>query len=75
MFRRGRESTIGTARAGETGEEAPAETGEQAAPAEIGVDETSSETGEEESSVAVALEEKAPKKPIVKLGDIIGVKF
>ncbi|XP_078162661.1 large ribosomal subunit protein bL19cy-like [Carex rostrata] len=65
LVRRCRESSFGIARAGETGEEETT--------AETGEDESSSETGGEEISVAVAVEEKPPKKPIVKLGDIIGI--
>ncbi|KAJ1702932.1 hypothetical protein LUZ63_002711 [Rhynchospora breviuscula] len=65
LVRRGRESTFRIARAGETGEEeTPAETGGNASTTEI---------VEEESSVAVAVEEKPPKKPIVKLNEIIGI--
>jgi hypothetical protein len=68
LVRRFREPLFGIARAGETGEETetPAETGEDESPNETG--------GEEESSVAVAVQEKAPKKPSVKLNEIIGVK-
>lgn len=65
MVRRCRESSFGIARAGETGEEETT--------AQTGEDESPSETGGEETSVAVAVEEKPPKKPIVKLGDIMGV--
>lgn len=61
-----RKSSFGIARAGESGEEAPPETGDDESAIETG--------GEEESAVAVAVKEKAPKKPSVKLNEIIGVK-